>query len=107
MAACVEGDQPLIVVGVGLATVPHIADGNHPMGHQREFQQSESPVALVFLGGEVLQLATEGGLLRELVFAICDEDVGVDHATFALHYALVVALVHIHQVQAEVTRHAA
>ena len=77
------------------------------MRHQRELGQAVDPVALVLLGAQVLGLHAQGGLRRELVFGVSYEDVAVYHASLAFYDGLVVALVHVHQVQAELFRQSA
>ena len=54
----VEGDGAHIVVQIRLATVPHVAHGEHEIGQCRELHERIAPVALVLTGREVLQLAT-------------------------------------------------
>ena len=104
MRLIVERHQTLIVVQIGLAAVPLVADGEHPVGQPREFEQCKCPVALILLRGEVLQLAAKGELLINLVLAISHEDIRVYHTSVTFHDGLVVALIHVHQVQLEVLR---
>ena len=54
----VEGDGAHVVVQIRLATVPHVAHGEHEVGEGRELHERIAPVALVLTGREVLQLAT-------------------------------------------------
>ena len=93
-----------VVVGLRITAVVHVAKGEHPVRLQRQFQQCKSPVALVAGGGKVLQLAAQSGLTVKLVLTLADEDVGVYHAALAFYGGLVVALVHIHEVQLETLR---
>lgn len=99
-----EGDVALIIVLVGHAAVVHVGNGEHPVGQEREFEQSVEPVAVVLVGGEVLQLSAQGELAVYAVFRVGHEYVGMYHAAVPLNYRLVVKLVHVHKVQAEGAR---
>ena len=100
----VEGHGSHVVVCLCSAAVIHIAYGEHPVRLQRQLHESESPVALIAGGGELLKLAAQRDLFVELIFTLGNEDVRVNHASFTLDNTFVVALVHIHKVQFKALR---
>ena len=102
MGTQMAGDESLIVMEVGFATVPLVADGEHPVGQHRQFEQCKSPVALVLLGGQILQFAAQSQFFVHFILALGHENVAVNHTAFTLDDGFVVALVHIHQVQLEI-----
>ena len=73
------------------------------MGQHGELEQGEGPVALVVVRCQVLQLPSQREFLVDFVFSVGHEDVGVYHPALSLHDGLVVELVHVHQVELEVS----
>ena len=102
MGTEIAGHQSLIIVDLGIAVVPHITHRQHPMGRQREFQQSEGPVALVIFRRQILQLSAQLRLGSQLVEPVGNEDVRVNHPTLAFNDCLIVLLIHVHHIQFEV-----
>ena len=96
--------KPLIVVQVAFSAVPHVADGEHPVRRQRELEQAVCPVALVLLGRQVLQFASQRYLRRELVLGVGDVDVGVHGSAVPFDNGLIVLLVDVHQAELECLR---
>lgn len=101
MLADVIGKETLIVMKLGFSAVPHITDSNHPMRCKGKLQKSISPVTLVLLCGQVLQFTSQCRLWRELILAVGNEDVAVNHSAMSLYSELIVLLVQIHQAELE------
>ena len=102
MRTNVVGDESLIVVDIRFTAVPFVAHGEHPVGQHGEFEQRKCPVALVLLGRQILQLTAQRQFFVHFILALRHENVAVNHSAFALDDGLVVALVHIHQIQLEI-----
>ena len=79
-----------------------IAHRKHKVGQDREFEQAKPPVLLVLTGVEILCLATERYLGRELILTFGYKDVTLNRiVAMTLYHALVVLLVAIHKVEFE------
>ena len=74
------------------------------MRRQRELEQAVCPVALVLLGRQVLQFASQRYLRRELVLGVGDVDVGVHGSAVPFDNGLIVLLVDVHQAELECLR---
>ena len=107
MCSCAECHTTHVVVNMCFSHVIHVANGNHPMGCQRQFYESVSPVALVVRSSEVLQLCAQRCLGSYLPLAVGNKDVAVNPAAFTFYNSFVVYLVHVHKCQPEVFRQSA
>ena len=78
-----------------------VADGEHEVREERQFEESEVPVALVLLSMQILCLSTECQLVVDAILSLCDVDVRMDQSAVSLNHRLVIELVHIHEVELE------
>ena len=79
-----------------------IAHRKHKVGQYREFEQAKPPVLLVLTGVEILCLATERYLGRELILTFGYKDVTLNRiVAMTLYHALIIGLERIHKVHFE------
>jgi len=84
-----EADSCVVVVELAAAVVPHVACEHAPVWCEVDLEQAGHPVALAFLGGQVLEFETARKFRGPLVEQVSDDDVGQTDVA-ARHLAVLV-----------------